>query len=430
MPVKTRQTNWSQNHVYGAERLLQPRSLEELCAAVAEADRIRALGSRHSFTDLADTTGSLVALTDLPVEIEVDTTARSVRVSGGATYGQLALELHRAGWALASMASLPHITVAGAVATGTHGSGDGLGSLSSAVSAVELVGADGELRRIRRGEPGFDGHVVSLGALGVVTHLTLDVEPTFEVRQDVLLTLAWDDLCENFETIMCSAYSVSVFTDWVGPTVTQAWFKSRTDALPAATGTPGELPGPVQALVVDGVLPAAATSHMLLGAPEESLTAQLGEAGPWNERLPHFRQEFTPSRGAELQSEYFVPRRHAAAAIEAVRGVGPRLAPVLQVGEIRTISADQLWLSGAYGEDAVGFHFTWLLDVPAVYDVLPHLEAALQPFGPRPHWGKCFTLTAADLRAAYPRLGDFVELRDGVDPSGKFGNAFLERYLG
>jgi xylitol oxidase len=423
-----RQTNWSQNHVYVAERLLQPRSVEELCEAVAGAQLIRALGSRHSFTDLADTTGSLVSLQELPVEIDLDADAGSVRVSAGVTYGQLSLELHKAGWALASMASLPHITVAGAVATGTHGSGEGLGSLSSAVSSIELVGPDGERRTVRRGEPDFAGHVVSLGALGIATHLTLDVEPTFEVRQDVLLELAWDDLGAQFDTLMSSAYSVSVFTDWVGPTVTQAWFKSRTDQLPAPPAA-GELPGPVQALVVDGALPATAISHMLLGAPEESLTTQLGESGPWHERLPHFRQEFTPSRGAELQSEYFVPRRHAAAAIEALRGVGPQLGHLLQVGEIRIITADELWLSGAYGEDAVGFHFTWELDVPAVYDVLPILEGALRPFGVRAHWGKCFTLSGADLRPAYPRLGDFVALRDAADPDRKFGNAFLERYL-
>jgi xylitol oxidase len=422
--VKTRETNWSGNYVYGAERLLRPSTLEELGRAVAETDRIRALGSRHSFTDLADTTGSLVSLANLPTDVEIDADRSVVRVSGGVTYAHLATELHRAGWALGGMASLPHITVAGAVATGTHGSGDTVGSLASAVRVVELFGADGQLRTVSRGEPGFDGHVVSIGALGVVTHLTLDIEPTFEVRQDVHLGLGWEDLVDRFEAIMGCAYSVSVFTDWLRPERNQVWVKSRM--LPDGEGFVDAL----AALGLPGVSPAVATTHMLRGAPEEALTAQLGVTGPWHERLPHFRMEFTPSRGAELQSEYFVPRRHAPAAIAALRDAGPGFSDLLQVGEIRSIAGDQLWLSGAYGGDTVAFHFTWLLDPPAVYAVLPLVEAALEPFGARPHWGKCFTLDARTVRAVNPRLADFAALRSELDPSGKFGNDFLDRYVG
>lgn len=422
--TKTRETNWSGNYVYAADRLLRPSSLEELVRIVEETDLVRALGSRHSFTDLADTAGSLVSLERLPAEIEIDAGASAVRVSGGVTYAHLATELHRAGHALGGMASLPHITVAGAVATGTHGSGDTVGSLASSVRVVELVGADGRSRTVRRGDPGFEGHVVSLGALGVVTHLTLDIEPTFEVRQDVHLGLGWDDLIGRFEEIMSSAYSVSVFTDWLRPERNQVWVKSRT--VPGGEG----FVDPLEALALRGLSPAVATTHMLRGAPEEGLTAQLGEPGPWHERLPHFRMEFSPSRGAELQSEYFVPRRDASAAIAALRDAGPGFADLLQVGEIRTIAADNLWLSGAYGEDAVAFHFTWLLDEPGVYGVLPIVEAALQPFSARPHWGKCFTMDADGLRTVHPRLADFVELRNELDPGRKFGNSFLDRYLG
>ena len=391
---------------------------------VAEADHIRALGSRHSFTDLADTTGSLVSLSGLPADVEIDTTQRAVRVSAGVTYAHLAASLHRAGWAVGGMASLPHITVAGAVATGTHGSGDSVGSLSSSVRGVELVGADGGSRTIRRGEPGFDGHVVSLGALGVVTHLTLDIEPTFEVRQDVHLGLGWDDLAEEYDAITGCGYSVSVFTDWVHAEPNQVWVKSRLAA--------GDEPfvDRFAALDLKGVSPAVATTHMLRGAPEEALTAQLGDPGPWHERLPHFRIEFTPSRGAELQSEYFVARRHVSAAVRALREVGTQLAHLLQVSEIRSIAADELWLSGAYGTDTVGFHFTWLLDPEGVYAVLPVLEAALRPFGARVHWGKCFTLDGPDLREVYPRMDDFEALRAEADPARKFGNDFLERYFG
>ncbi len=422
--MQPRETNWSGNYEYAARELARPETLAELSRTVAAAGQVRALGSRHSFTDLADTTGTLVSLAGLPAEVEIDSARGVVRVAAGVTYADLAAELHREGFALGGMASLPHITVAGAVATGTHGSGDSVGSLASAVRVLELIGESGQSRTISRGEPGFEGHVVSLGALGVVTHLTLDVEPTFAVRQDVHLGLGWDELASEYDAVTGTGHSVSVFTDWVHAETNQVWVKSRMPS-------PGEpFSDRFAALAFPGVSPAVATTHMLRGAPEEALTAQLGAPGPWHERLPHFKMEFTPSRGAELQSEYFVPRHHVAAAVRAVHEVGAQLEPLLQVSEIRSIAADDLWLSGAFGTETVAIHFTWVLDVPGVYAVLPVLEAALRPFGARPHWGKCFTLEAADLREVFPRLGDFVALRDEVDPARKFGNGFLERYLG
>lgn len=414
--MPTRETNWAGNYAYSAERLVHPRSVAELGEVVAGARRVRALGSRHSFSDLADTEGTLVALLDLPADVEIDADRALVRVAGGVTYGALSTALHAAGWALPSMASLPHITVAGAVATGTHGSGVGIGSLASIVRSVELIGPDGQLRTVARGDPSYDGHVVALGALGIVTHLTLAIEPTFEVRQDVYLGVEWDHLFGDLDAILASAYSVSVFTDWRDPGATQVWLKSRSAAQPDA------------AALGRSRLATAAT-HMLMGGALESLTAQLGEVGPWHERLPHFRMEFTPSWGAELQSEYFVPRRHAAAAGAALRELGSVLATVLQICEIRTIAADPLWLSGAHGEDVVAFHFTWRLEPERVEAVLRRIEAALAPYDARPHWGKVFTMDPARLAEVYPRLRDFAELRARTDPEGRFDNAFLRRHL-
>ncbi len=422
--MKQLETNWAGNHVYRAQQLVRPQTLEELREVVGRSRQVRALGSRHSFTDLADTDGALVSLAALPAEVEIDSARRLVRVSAGVTYAHLATALHRAGWALGAMASLPHITVAGAVATGTHGSGKSVGSLSSAVTALELVGPDGESRTSRRGEPDFDGHVISLGALGVVTSLTLDIEPTFDVRQDIHVGLRWADLHDHLDAILDCAYSVSVVTDWNTDERTQVWVKSR---LP---GTDAAFADPMTSLALPGLTPSRVTRPMLPGAPEEGLTPQLGEPGPWHERLPHFRMEFAPSGGAELQSEYYVPRARAAEAALALRGTGGELAPLLQASEIRTVAADHLWLSGSYGADAVAFHFTWNLDPEGVYAVLPVLEAALDPFELRPHWGKCFTLEAPRLTSLYPRSGDFVALRDQIDPDRKFSNAYLERCLG
>ena len=406
-------TNWAGNITYAARDIHRPTSLDELQTLVAGSERIRALGSRHSFTALPDSAGELVQLDALPTAIEVDAEARSVSVGAGVTYGELAQHLHRAGWALSNLASLPHISVAGTVATGTHGSGDGNRALSAAVRALDLVGPDGTLRSWRRGEPDFDGTVVSLGVLGIVTRLELDIEPTFDVSSTQFTGIGWAELDEHLDDLLAAAYSVSLFTRWADG-ITQAWVKNR--------GTT-----PVTELF--GATPAVGTLHMLDGADPAAVTEQGGVPGPWHERLPHFRMEFTPSRGEELQSEYYLPRRQGRAAIAALRELGPRLAPVMQNAEIRTLAADDSWLSGAYAQDTVGFHFTWVSDVPGVYDVLPLIEAGLVPLGARPHWGKCFTMSSDDLLRAYPRLPDFARLRDSLDPDRKFSNVFTDRLL-
>jgi xylitol oxidase len=406
-------TNWAGNHEYAAARVHHPGAVEQLQEIVAGSERVRALGTRHSFTDVADTAGDLVSTLGLPAVVDLDTERRCVHVSAGVRYGELAEELQRQGWALATMASLPHISVGGAIATGTHGSGDRTGSLAAAVSGLEEIAADGTLRTLTRTDPHFAGHVVGLGALGVTTRVTLDVEPTYDVRQDLYTDLPWDVAIANLDALTSAAYSVSLFTDWTAG-VGQVWLKSR------ATEPPVDLWG----------APAAtATLHMLAGADVEAVTRQGGVAGPWNRRLPHFRMEHTPSRGEELQSEYLVPRDRAVEAIGRLREQAAAFAGLLQVSEVRTIAADELWLSGAYGRDTVGLHFTWVRDVPGVYAVLPAIEDALLPLGGRPHWGKCFLAAADRLRPAYPRFEDFRALAGRADPSGKFRNGFLARHL-
>ncbi len=412
------ETNWAGNHTYRA-RIQRVRSVEHLQEVVAAAPRVRALGSRHSFTDLTDITdaddGVLVSLVDLPTTVEVDPGTRTARVTGHAAYGDVATQLQRAGWALGNLASLPHISVAGAVATGTHGSGVENGSLATAVGSIDIVGPDGELRTVSRGDADFEGSVVALGALGVVTAVTLDVEPTYDVRQDVYTGLSWEALAAELDAITGSTYSVSLFTRWRDAGIEQVWLKSRSPEAPRE---------------LQGAVAATTALHMLEGATVEAVTEQGGIPGPWLDRLPHFRMEFTPSRGEELQSEYLLPREHALTAIERLRSLGPRLAAVLQVSELRTVAADDHWLSSAYGHDVVGVHFTWLRDEEQVYAVLPAIEEALLPLGARPHWGKCFVAGVRELDPLYPRMSDFRALRDRVDPDRVFGNAFLDRVLG
>ncbi|MFD3486366.1 D-arabinono-1,4-lactone oxidase [Streptomyces sp. NPDC058665] len=413
-------TNWAGNIVFSADRVHRPATLDELRALVAGSPRVRALGSGHSFNRIADTDGTLLSLAGLPRTVDVDTAAGTVRVAGGVRYAELARQVAERGLALHTMASLPHISVAGSVATGTHGSGDTSGSLATAVRAVEMVTADGDsltLERERDGER-FAGSVVALGALGVVTSLTLDLVPAFDVRQFVRTGLPLDVLEEHFDAITSAAYSVSLFTDWHAPRFGQVWLKHRVD--------PGS--GPAEPDFPWGV-PATVAMHPVPGMPATHCTEQHGVPGPWHARLPHFRAEFTPSNGEELQSEYLVPRRHAVAALRALAALGPVMAPVLQVCEVRTVAADGLWLSPAEGRDTVALHFTWVKDTASVVPVIARLEAALEGLNARPHWGKVFTMGPAELRGRYPRMADFLELRDSLDPAGTFTNRFLRRLL-
>ena len=403
-------TNWAGYHEYRASTLHRPSTLAELQDVVATAPRIRALGSRHSFNDLADS-AELVTLDGLDPAIVIDGQTETVSFSAGLKYGELGVVLQEAGWALRNLASLPHISVAGAIATSTHGSGVNNGTLARAVSGLEIVTATGEVRTIGPVDSEFDGAVVSLGALGIVSRITLDIEPTFDVRQDVYSGLSWSSLLENYDGIVSRAYSTSIFTRWVDDTVGDVWLKSRI----ADRKPPQELYGAALA---------SAELHPLPEADTSSTTTQGGIPGSWIDRLPHFRMGFTPSNGDELQTEYLVPRQHALAAFRAIRAIGDRIAPHLYVSELRTMAADSLWLSGAYETDAVGIHFTWRFEPDAVLPLLPVIEEALAPFDARPHWGKLFHSVRREL---YPKLADFVALADEFDPSGKFRNDYLER---
>ncbi|MCF2535903.1 FAD-binding protein [Streptomyces sp. FB2] len=411
-------TNWAGNITYGAGELHRPASVDEVAALVAASTRVRVLGSGHSFNEIAEPgpDGVLLSIAALPPLVDVDGAARTVRVSGGTRYAELARAVHAHGLALPNMASLPHISVAGSVATGTHGSGVGNGSLGSAVREVELVTADGSVVRIGRDDPRFGGAVTSLGALGVVTALTLDLEPAFEVEQHVFTELPLAGLdTAAFEAVMSAAYSVSLFTDWRAPGFRQVWLKRRTDQpLPEITGA----------------APATEKLHPVPGMPAVNCTEQFGVPGPWHERLPHFRAEFTPSSGAELQSEYLLPRDRALEALHAVDAIRDTVAPVLQTCEVRTVAADEQWLSPSYGRDTVALHFTWVEDTAAVLPVVRRLEAALDAFAPRPHWGKVFTTPAGVLGDRYPRLDDFRALARELDPKGTFANAFVRDVLG
>ena len=410
--------NWSSTYEFTAPRIVAPESIAEVQRIVAGASRVRALGTRHSFNGIADTTGTLLDVTALPEEITIDAAAGTVTASGNTRYGVVAAALEREGLALHNMGSLPHISVAGAIATGTHGSGNRNGNLSTAVRALEIVGADGELRTVRQGDPDFPGSVVALGALGVTTRVTLAVQPRYLVRQDTYRNLPWDTLLDRFAEVSGGAYSVSVFTVWASDEVEQLWVKRRVDDEGATV--PDDYFGAVRDLeerpeLVEGI--------------SENLTRR-GTVVPWLFGLPHFRLDTPPSAGDEIQSEYFVDIADAGPALTAIRGLADRVAPHLTLTELRTMSADDLWLSPATGRDSLAIHFTWMNHPDEVFALLPAIEDALRPFGARPHWAKLNRFEPAQAADLYPRLGDMRDLVLRTDPQGKFRNEYLERVLG
>ena len=386
------------------------------------ASKVRGLGSRHSFNTIADTAGDLVAMSALEPVVELDTQARTVTVGGGIKYGELATQLHENGWALANLASLPHISVAGACATATHGSGAGNGNLATSVQAMELVTASGDLVDISRDDDPelVDALAVGLGAFGIVTRLTLSVEPTFDVAQRVYEHLPMSTVQAHLGDIMGAGYSVSLFTSWRSDEVEQLWIKRRV--------APGS--GHDDEWSRFGATPATSDMHPIAELSAEPCTPQLGVPGPWHDRLPHFRMGFTPSSGEELQSELFVATVDAPAAIQTLVELHDVLAPVLKISEVRAVAADTLWMSPCYQRDCIAFHFTWVQSWPEVEPVLATMEAALEPFAPRPHWGKLSTLSGEVIRARVPRIDAFEQLVNEWDPTQKFRNPYLENLFG
>ena len=412
--------NWAGNLTYSTNHLYTPATIEEVRQVVKSCAKLRALGTRHSFSTIADSTQNQISLHHFD-QIAIDDKARTVIVGAGVTYGKLSPYLDSHGYALHNLASLPHISVAGAISTATHGSGLHNGNLSTAVAALELVTTNGELITLSREKDGdrFLGAVVGLGALGVITSVTLNLLPTFQMAQSVYQNLSFDHLKDHFDDIYSSGYSVSLFTDWQHHQATQVWIKRRL--------SPGDKNDWQSEFY--GAKLATEKLHPVTGHDAEPCTEQRGIPGPWYERMPHFRMNFTPSSGRELQTEYFVPRERGYEAILAVEKLRDQITPLLLVTELRVVAADELWMSMAYQRPSLAIHFTWKPMGPEVQALLPQIEKQLAPFSPRPHWAKINTLPPAQIQAHYARLAEFKALVQHHDPEAKFRNEYLENDL-
>src|SRR5881409_2662124 len=391
--AKDKLKNWAGNLEYSTDRLYSASSLEQVCSYVKKQNKLKVLGTRHCFNNIADSTDNFLSLRPIDEMVALEPEAHTVTVDAGMTYGRLCPLLHSKGFALHNLASLPHISVAGSCSTATHGSGDKNGNLATAVSALEIITGAGDVVTLSRKQDGeaFRGAVVGLGALGVITKITLDVQPTFMMRQYVYENLPLSEMRDHFDAIESSSYSISLFTDWQKQRINEVWIKSRVEEGQAFEAT-SEFFGAKRAI---------RNLHPIAELSAENCTEQMGVPGPWYERLPHFRMGFTPSAGKELQSEYFVPRRNAVEAILAVERLRDHVSPHLMISELRTIAADNLWLSPCYEQPCVTIHFTWKQDWPAVRKLMPVIEKELAPFNARPHWGKLFTTSPAELKSIY-----------------------------
>jgi len=409
--------NWAGNVEYGTDRVYSAGSLEEVQEFVRKQNKLKVLGTRHCFNHIADSHDQFLSMKAMDKVVDLSAEARTVTIESGMTYGKLCPILESKGWALHNLASLPHISVAGACTTATHGSGVKNGNLSTTVSGLEIVNAAGDVVKLSRQKNGesFQGAVVGLGALGALTKVTLDLQPTYQMQQYVYENLPLSELTEHFDAIESAAYSVSLFTDWQKKRINEVWLKHRME-----NGKSFDAPAEFYE-----AKRATKNLHPIAELSAENCTEQMGVPGPWYDRLPHFRMGFTPSAGKELQAEYFVPHKDAVEAILAVEKLRDQVGPHLLITEIRTIAADNFWMSPCYKQDCVTIHFTWKPDWPAVSQLLPVIERELAPFQARPHWGKLFTISPTRLDSLYERLPEFVALAKKYDPQGKFRNDFL-----
>lgn len=399
--------NWAGNVTYSASEVTRPSSMSELAAALTSAPQVRALGSRHSFSTIADA-ATIIDTRGLPEFLELSADRDAVTVNGSMTYGRLVELIAPFRFAVHNLASLPHISIAGAVSTGTHGSGDRNGNLATAVRALQLMTPEGEIIALQRGDRDFAGAVVSLGALGVVTSVTLDIEPAFEVEQRVYDGPSLETIGASFDEIFSSAYSVSVFTMWQGR-AEQVWVKHRVSEEARSLS----------------LTEASEKRHPILGIDAEACTDQFGVAGSWADRLPHFKMNFTPSAGEEIQSEFFVDRSDAPAAIAAIDAVGADIADALLISELRTVAADDLWMSPHVGRDSLAIHFTWVPDQLLAEAAARTVANAIGDLAPRAHWGKVFDPAQFDL-GQFDRLAEFIALVDRADPNGRFRNEWYQ----
>ncbi|KAI1700234.1 d-arabinono-1,4-lactone oxidase domain-containing protein [Ditylenchus destructor] len=363
-PAPIRLHNWGNNFRFSTQNIQYPTSVEEVQQIVRNANKLRVVGTRHSFSKIADSPNTMLSTLALKNIIGFDPTVPSITVQAGITYTDLNPFLPNYG---------PN---------------------------------DPELKAI----------AVGLGAFGVITQVELEVEPTFNLTNYVFVNMPEQDIYDHFDEIENLGYSVQLFTDFSTPGVwDQVWVWVRSDEN-SNVGNMQNLYG-------------ATRTHEQVTAIEALPPTYLMEQGkeqPWYYGLVDYHLGLSGFDGAEIQSEYFMPYENAIPAIQAVSNFSDLIAPRVYTMLIRTIKGDDLWMSESFNETTVAIHFTWKPNMTAVMEVLPQIEQALLPYGARPHWGKVFAQGPETYLHRYPKLNQWKQLAETLDPTHKFRNKFLE----
>jgi L-gulono-1,4-lactone dehydrogenase len=430
--------NWAGTAAATPARWAQPRSEAEIAVAVKEAAaaglQVRALGSGHSFTPAAATDGLALDLSLWTGITAADPQTGLVTVRSGTTLRALNAVLDEFGLAMANLGDIDAQTIAGALSTGTHGTGARLGGLATQVEALDLVLADGSLvtcSASARPEL-FAAARVGLGALGVVTAVTLRCVPSFTLTADER-PMPVEQVIEQFDTL---AGANDHFEFYWFPYGRKALVK-RNNRLPAEgrSPAPAPMPGWRRVWEFEVVENAAFGTLCRLGRAVPRLIPALGRlsSAALSARTygdASHRVFVTPRRVRFVESEYAVPRESLAGVLAELRRAVPRLAePVMFPVEVRVAAADDIWLSTAYGRDTayIAIHQYAGLPYRAYFDLF---ESVVAQVAGRPHWGKLHSLDAGRLSPLYPRFGDFLGVRAQVDPENRFGNPYLSRVLG
>jgi xylitol oxidase len=440
--------------------VVMPATIEELQRAVKDADKVRIYSPHRSFATVVDTDGVLICLDEITWDdsiLQIDAHKRRVTCSAFMTCSDLAAYLEQQGWALQNLPSSLNISMAGAVIAGAHGSGDSCSMLATSVEAVDYVDADGCLvatteRDLPSSSLGAAAdpalQALMLGSLGVLVQLTLRIEPRFHIRQDVYLNIPWKSYWKEAPTftgtgntfqpatfdeaaliddVFAEAYSVSVFVgDWGSDYISQAWFKRKVPI--AHDGHSGTLP-PAARELFGGRL-SSMTVHPIPSESGGACTAQGEPAASSPFRLPHFNTSTsTAQRDDQLFSEYFLPREHAVDALRALRAIAIIIQPVLKVSELRSVSADEFWMSPHYRRPSFAISFVWSCNVKSAIKTLLHIERALMPFAPRPNWGSLFISFGPEIPLSLPSSAKYRSLLVSLDPTGKFRSHYVNRFV-
>ena len=429
--------NWAKT-VYYNHTIHYPKTVEEIQHILQYHAKIRVLGSMHSFNNITklpqEFNGVYISMSNMNQVIKCCRGER-VTIQPGITFGELGEYLHERNFGFHNMASLPHITVGGAISTGTHGAGVFNGNLASHVMQVKLISADGKLRTYRIGQdPEFQHIPVSFGLAGIIVEIELDIVPDYDIQQCIYENLPFNTIKKSdYKTAFSSAYSFSIFTQWKNRKFTSIWAKYRL-----RKGRNGN----EESIMIDcpdmnKIKPSSNKVHPLPGGDTSFVSGGIGKnyKEPGYVGLPHFLMEGVPSQGEELQSEYFVSSHMFDVVIEVLFHhfeENPKLYDLLYVSEMRFVAGDKLTLSPQHVlGSSIGFHFTWKKEFDQVVDALKGIENVLKPYNALPHMGKLFTMTGRELEGKYGQrnLRAFQSFVAPLDPLKKFVNPFLQNLI-